>query len=227
MTVSVSLHLQNNNKTNVYFPNLIVNLWCSFYFTAEDWLFLPEKEVILTTISFLSLQNLNGIKSLSLTEQFIYTMIAFLGKENIFLESDVRVLLANFVQTTFKSQKSLDFNSKFGGMSQFLDFFRSQNEINGFFLFTGKFNFENLYIAFLDQFQGASYGDNTFGRLVMAPLAQKHNIKWRQMIWSEHVHVLRFVTCTENEVSCGIVVVEFFSELINDHSIFPVDRRTN
>lgn len=87
-----------------------------FWFTAEEWLFLPEKEVICTTITFLSLQNLNGIGTLSLTEQFIYTMIAFLGKENIFLESDVKILLANFVQATFKSQKTLNFNSKFSGM---------------------------------------------------------------------------------------------------------------
>lgn len=65
----------------------------------------------------------------------------------------------------------------------------------------GKFNFENLYISLLDQFQGASYGDHTFSRLVMAPLAQKHNIKWRHIVWSEHIHALRFVTCTENEVS--------------------------
>lgn len=39
----------------------------------------------------------------------------------------------------------------------------------------------------------------------MAPLAQKHDIKWRQMIWSEHVHVLRFVTCTENEVNSCVM----------------------
>lgn len=77
-------------------------------------------------------------------------------------------------------------------------------------LFTGKFNFENLYISFLDQFQGSSYGDHTFGRLVMAPLAQKHDIKWRQMIWSEHVHVLRFVTCTESEVRHILNVFSMF-----------------
>lgn len=79
-------------------------------------------------------------------------------------------------------------------------FFRNRIK-NLIFLFTGRFNFENLYISFLDQFQGVSYGDLTFSKLVMAPLAQKHNIKWRQMIWSEHLHVLRFVSCTENEVS--------------------------
>lgn len=69
------------------------------------------------------------------------------------------------------------------------------------FFFAEKFNFENLYISFLDQFQGCSYGDKTFGALVMVPLAQKHNIKWRHMLWSEHVHVLRFATCTEDEVN--------------------------
>lgn len=83
-------------------------------------MFLPEKEVIWTTITFLSLQNLNGIKTLSTTEQFIYTMIAFLGKEHIFLDADVKVLLANFVRTTFTTQKSLNFNSKFGGTLQIL-----------------------------------------------------------------------------------------------------------
>lgn len=87
--------------------------------------------------------------------------------------------------------------------------FYLQLNCSNFFSISGKFNFENLYIAFLDQFQGASYGDNTFGRLVMAPLALKHDIKWRQMIWSEHVHVLRYVTCTENEVN-GFSLSIFF-----------------
>lgn len=167
---------------------------------------LPEKEIIWTTITFLSLQNVNNVNTMSLTEQFIYTMIAFLGKENVFLDADIKTLLANFVQATFKSQSQLDFDSKFGGTfwcwnsSDELNKFVANNFILIFFS-AGKFNFENLYISFLDQFQGSSYGDNTFSRLVMAPLAQKHNIKWRQMIWSEHIHGLRFVTCSENEVS--------------------------
>lgn len=61
-------------------------------------------------------------------------------------------------------------------------------------------NFENLYIAFLDQFQGASYGNKTFGALVLAPLAQRYNIKWRQMVWSEHAAVLRFIQCAEADL---------------------------
>lgn len=87
--------------------------------------------------------------------------------------------------------------------------------IVNFLLFSGKFNFENLFIAFLDQFQGASYGDNTFGRLVMAPLAQKHDIKWRQIIWSEHLHVLRFITFTEQEVNrCFSLIFLRFPKLL-------------
>ncbi|XP_031621767.1 uncharacterized protein LOC116339840 [Contarinia nasturtii] len=177
---------------------------------GEDWLYLPEKETIWTTITFLSLLNSNNIKVLSPTEQFVYTMIAFLGKENVFLESDMKTLLANFVQLTFKSQQPLNFNSKF----------------------SGKFNFENLYISFLDQFQGSSYGDNTFSRLVMAPLAQKHNIKWRQMIWSEHVHVLRFVTCTEDELigelndyleppETDVLLIKSYFQAINSNCLLP------
>lgn len=91
-----------------------IQIHSSFNVSADDWLYLPEKEVISTTITFLTLQNLNDIESLSTSEQFIYTMIAFLGKEHVFLDPDMKTLLAEFVQT-FKSQEALDFDSKFGG----------------------------------------------------------------------------------------------------------------
>lgn len=76
---------------------------------------MPEREAIWTTITFFSLLNINDIKVLSKTEQFVYTMIAFLGKDNIFLEPDMKSMLANFVQSSFASQESLNFNSKFSG----------------------------------------------------------------------------------------------------------------
>lgn len=157
---------------------------------------LPEKDIIWTTLSFLSLQNANKVIALNPTEQLLYTMIAFLGKDCAFLEPATNTLLAKFISDTFKSQEDLDFNSDFNG--------KSNNEhigcnINSL-VFAGKINFENLYIALLDQFQGTSYSDKTFSLLIMAPLAQKHNIKWRHIVWSEHVHALRFVTCNEHEL---------------------------
>lgn len=159
-----------------------INVW--FLCTVQG---LAEKDVISTTITFLTLQNANDMETLSKTEQFIYTMIAFLGKKNSFLDEDLKSILSKFVQTTFTSHASLDFDA---------------DSCN-------KFNFENLYIAFLDHFQGESYGDHTFGQLVMVPLAQKHNIKWKKMIWSEHVHALRFVCCSVTEVNFGYY--QFFS----------------
>lgn len=164
---------------HITFSNFTVFLFPSTAFS------LPEKEVISTTITFLRLQNANDLNVLSKTDQFIYTMITFLGKEDAFLDTDVKNLLTDFVHTTFQSQEQLDFDVDFDG----------------------RFNFENLYITFLDQFQGSSYGDHTFGQLVITPLAQKHNIKWRQIIWSEHVHVLRFVTCTESEVKYEMFIL--------------------
>lgn len=195
-----------------YFSKKLIKIPITSYFPYAA-LNLPEKEVVLTSISFFMLLNGNNLNVLNVTDQFLYTMIAFLGKENAFLDTHVGSVLANFVQSTFTSHESLDFASKLSGR---LNIFSSphidvaigilQNILFIFHIYLifvpiGKFNFENLYIALLDQFQGVSYGDRTFSRLVIAPLAQKHNIKWRQMIWSEHIHVLRFVTCSNEEVN--------------------------
>lgn len=175
-----------------------------FHFLAFS---IPEGDTIRTTLSFLLLQNANDIKILNKTEQFLYTLIAFLGKENTFLDADVNQLLTRFVRNTFNDPKIFDFDAN---LNRNLFYTSIKNNstpkcIDHIFL-AEKFNFENLYISFLDQFQGCSYGDKTFGALVMVPLAQKHNIKWRHMLWSEHVHVLRFVACTEDEVSDDLVI---------------------
>lgn len=61
------------------------------------------------------LQNNNSLTVLSETEQFLYTMIAYLGKDNAFLYEDINKILTEFVATTFKCQKSLNFDSDFNG----------------------------------------------------------------------------------------------------------------
>lgn len=124
------------------------------------------------------------------TEQFLYTMIAFLGKNRTFLEEDVNALLATFIRQTFASRsQTFDFDSDFDG----------------------KFNFENLFLLALDQFQFASCGDRAFSAMIMVPLAQKHNVKWRLRMWSEHVYVLRFITCREEDVCCKCYFFAFSS----------------
>lgn len=56
----------------------------------------------------------------------------------------------------------------------------------------------------LNQFQSAGYADKLFSAVLMVPLVTKYDVKWRKMVWSEHVAVLRFISCTEDEL--------FFSE---------------
>lgn len=68
----------------------------------------------------------------------------------------------------------------------------------------GAITFENLFLLFVDHFEGTSYGDLTFGALLMVPLSQKYNIRWRRLVWSEHVSALRFNQCTEQQMIGGL-----------------------
>lgn len=51
----------------------------------------------------------------------------------------------------------------------------------------------------LNQFQSAGYADKLFSAVLMVPLATQYDVKWRKMVWSEHVAVLRFVSCETDE----------------------------
>lgn len=139
---------------------------------------MPERDVLKTTFSFLSLINANKIRLLNETEQLVHTLMAFLGQDSTFLEEDIEALLSTFVKIAFANCSQFRLEDKFGDEQ----------------------NFESLFIAALDQFQGASYGNKTFGVLILAPLAQRHDIKWRQMVWSEHIAVLRYISCEEKHV---------------------------
>lgn len=68
----------------------------------------------------------------------------------------------------------------------------------------GAITFENLFLLFVDHFEGTSYGDLTFGALLMVPLAQKYDLRWRRLVWSEHVSALRFMQCTEQQLIGGL-----------------------
>lgn len=68
-------------------------------------------------MSFFMLMNSNSINVVNVSDQFLYTMITFLGKENAFLDEAVKNMLNEFVQNTFTSQEPLDFESKLSGRS--------------------------------------------------------------------------------------------------------------
>lgn len=139
-----------------------------------------HSDVITVTFNFVELLEKSNLQITSLTEKLMYLMIAFMGPNSEFLEPHMKVLLKRHVEAFFEqcSDTKLDFDGQFEGKSKF----------------------ENLYVLFLDHFQAASYGDDMFGALVMVPLAQKYDPKWRKIVWSEHASVLRFIGCKVDQV---------------------------
>lgn len=68
------------------------------------------------------------------------------------------------------------------------------------FYLSETFDFESFYTVLLNQFQSSGYADKLFSALVMVPLSTQYEVKWRKMVWSEHVAVLRFISCSEDEL---------------------------
>lgn len=115
-TGNISWYFHSSQNINLELIDLLHNfrfIFSIFYLiSASD---LSERDAIQTTISFFLLQNQNGIDIVTPTEQFFYTMIAFLGKENSFLDDDVNKILANFVQQTFKDPNVFNFETNLNG----------------------------------------------------------------------------------------------------------------
>lgn len=123
-----------------------------------------------------------GVTLVTPTEMLMYLMTAYLGPDSKFLEPNIKELLKDKANALRINDVTFNLNSKL----------------------ESRKSFESLYSVFLDTFQSSSYGDEQFSALVMIPLAQKYDVKWRKRVWSEHIAVLRFVTCTEEMLFGGI-----------------------
>uniref|UniRef100_A0A336LQ73 CSON010710 protein n=1 Tax=Culicoides sonorensis TaxID=179676 RepID=A0A336LQ73_CULSO len=143
---------------------------------------IPEKQIIHTVLPFTDQLEATGMNLVSSTEMLMYLMTAYLGPDSKFLEPDTKQLLKEKADKLRESSITFNLNLKL----------------------ESRKSFESLYSVFLDTFQGNSYGDEEFSALIMIPLAQKYDIKWRKRVWSEHIAVLRFITCTEQMLFDGI-----------------------
>lgn len=160
--------------------------------------------MITTTSAFTYLLHENAIKCVTPTEELLFLMMAFLGKDCAFLDENIRSMLAwrcgmFFDQnktTTFQLNETYEGEWRSGGWA-----LANGSNIYNILLFAGSSKtFENMYIQFLDHFQSTSYCDPMFGAFVMIPLAQKYELRWRKIVWSEHLPVIRFIHCTEEQV---------------------------
>lgn len=144
---------------------------------------VAEEVLIPLTLRFSELAEANSVRFVTATQKLMYLMVAFLGPDSRFLEPDLSALVTRRIDGLRRDAAQFDFDTRL----------------------EERKSFHGLYQLLLDVFQSSSYGHAPFSALVMAPLAQQYDIQWRNLVWSEHVAVLRFITCSEQQVMLGMV----------------------
>ncbi|XP_068623454.1 RNA polymerase II-associated protein 1 [Battus philenor] len=139
-----------------------------------------EKEVIVSSslewILFNEMCFPDLLDEIDVTDRFCRIMCVFLCDNSLFLEHSIKLLLKKCIEVLFKSRHKFNFDKQLTGLN----------------------NFQDFYMQFLEHFQGVSYGDPCFAACVLVPLAQRHNVKWRKMLWSEYAGCLRALDCPES-----------------------------
>ncbi|KAG8234309.1 hypothetical protein J437_LFUL013049, partial [Ladona fulva] len=145
-------------------------------------------EACLQWILLLEFLRPSATASISPTLRFTYLTYVFLAGNDLFLEQSVHTLLSKILAKVLNhGSEALDFDEKFPGLPSFKD----------------------LYVRLLAQFDAVSYGDSLFSHVILLPLAQKHNLNYRLLVWGERAEVLR--SCTTS-VSQLMVPVSSFVE---------------
>lgn len=146
---------------------------------------LPDADLIRAGLLYIDLLHANGITHFTTaTEHLMLLMIAYLAPDAAFLEPTVKPLLDACVRRFFGAHRETTFDFEAATLA-------------------GGTSFENLYLLLIDHFQGTSYGDPMFGALVMVPLAQRYAVRWRQLVWSEHLAAMRFVQTPAGDLIGG------------------------
>ncbi|XP_055540548.1 RNA polymerase II-associated protein 1 [Wyeomyia smithii] len=181
---------------------------------ASQLKFFSEEQIIQTSLSFSDLVENNLIRLVSATEKLMYLMTAFLGPGSKFLDAQLSSLITLRIdalrEEMLRTGMRFDFETRL----------------------EGKKSYHGLYQLMLDIFQSSSYGHAPFSALVMAPLAQIYDIQWRNVVWSEHVAVLRFITCTEQQLfgsiddyrqpaETDVTLLRYYNQALNSNLLRP------
>ncbi|XP_053953589.1 RNA polymerase II-associated protein 1 isoform X1 [Anastrepha ludens] len=145
-----------------------------------------EREVLEMTLTLVTQleESSSNLEIVTPTEELMYAMTAFMGPESEFLTDRMRPLLRKHLLRLYEKHR----NQKF-------DFEKAS---------IGKCKFESLYSLFADHFQATSYGDELFGSLVLVPMAQKYDSKWRRRMWSDYAPALCYLNCDESLLINGL-----------------------
>lgn len=118
------------------------------------------------------------------TDRFCRLACIFLGSDSLFLNDDIQYWLSLCLKALLKYESNLNFDGKIQGLNSFQDF----------------------YIQLLEQYQGVSYGNYVFGNFILIPLAQRHNVKWKKILYSEYAGVAQIFNVTKEQVSLYVFV---------------------
>ncbi|KAK9297181.1 hypothetical protein QLX08_009046 [Tetragonisca angustula] len=177
----------SRNVSNLYERYVALNGKWDQAAMPKDWLYLPvvhiytkcrnnnvcnddDKAAILAVLS-LELVLPDLVEKLSQNLRFSRLVLIYLC-ETLYLSNDVSALLTKAMTTLLKDNyKKLNFTIDLPGLNSFTD----------------------LFTAMCEHFCSTSYGDYGFSMTLLVPIAQRHNVHYRKLLWSEHVGLLRYV----------------------------------
>ena len=153
----------------------------------KDWLYLPvvhiytkcrnsgacnddDKSAVLTVLS-LELVLPDLVEKLSQSLRFSRLVLVYLC-DTIYLNSDVSPLLTRAISTLLRDHhKKLNFTADLPGLNSFTD----------------------LFTAMCEHFCSTSYSDYGFSMTLLVPIAQRQDVHYRKLLWSEHAGSLRYI----------------------------------
>ncbi|CAL7951795.1 unnamed protein product [Xylocopa violacea] len=177
----------------------------------KDWLYLPvvhiytkcrnnnkcnddDKVVILAVLS-LELVLPDLVEKLSQSLRFSRLVLVYLC-DTLYLSNDVSTLLTKAVSTLLKDNyKELNFTVDLPGLNSFTD----------------------LFTAMCEHFCSTSYSDYGFSMTLLVPIAQRHDVHYRKLLWSEHAGLLRYIRLPLEQLV--IPLKEYFYPLEEDTSL--------
>ncbi|XP_043262714.1 RNA polymerase II-associated protein 1 isoform X1 [Colletes gigas] len=177
----------------------------------KDWLYLPvvhiytkcrnnstcndeDKSTILTVLS-LELLLPDLVEKLSQSLRFSRLVLVYLC-DTVYLNSDVSALLTKAIVSLLKDNyEKFNFTIDLPGLNSFTD----------------------LFTVMCEHFCSTSYGDYGFSMTILLLIAQRHDVHYRKLLWSEHAGLLRYIRLPLEQLV--IPLKEYFYPLEEDTSL--------
>ncbi|XP_057331233.1 RNA polymerase II-associated protein 1 [Microplitis mediator] len=206
-----------DEKITLELPNNISNIYKQYVATEKrwdeaampkDWPYLPLVDAYsnlknkvgwndndtmkINIVLSLELAMREIFYSLTPTIRFSRLVLVYLC-DTVYLNNNVSILLKRAVsKLVSKYYKRLDFSNDLPGVSSFNDIFTSICEC----------------------FVANSYGDEGFAMCLLVPIAQRHDVHYRKLLWSEHAGALRYLKLSPEKLF--VPIDEYLSPLEQD-----------